>query len=64
MMFPLESNFATDGAPYKRPWLQFTPDGTMICSYCVDAKFFFLTGNQIDGFGCPAFEIGTTWIFF
>ena len=22
----------------KRPWLQFTPDGTMICSYCVDAK--------------------------
>ena len=30
----------------KRLWLQFTPDGTMICSYCVDAKFFFLTGNQ------------------
>ena len=22
----------------KQPWLQFTPDGTMICSYCVDAK--------------------------
>ena len=22
----------------KRPWLQFTPDGTMICCYCVDAK--------------------------
>ena len=22
----------------KRPWLQFTPDGTMICSYCVAAK--------------------------
>ena len=22
----------------NRPWLQFTPDGTMICSYCVDAK--------------------------
>ena len=22
----------------KRPWLPFTPDGTMICSYCVDAK--------------------------
>ena len=21
-------------------------------------------GNQIHGFGCPAFEIGTTWIFF
>ena len=21
-------------------------------------------GNQIPGFGCPAFEIGTTWIFF
>ena len=21
-------------------------------------------GNQIDGFGCLAFEIGTTWIFF
>ena len=20
--------------------------------------------NQIHGFGCPAFEIGTTWIFF
>ena len=25
----------------KQPWLQFTPDGTMICSYCGDAKFFF-----------------------
>ena len=24
----------------------------------------FLPGNQIHGFGCPAFEIGTTWIFF
>ena len=22
----------------KRPWLQFTPEGTMICSYCIDAK--------------------------
>ena len=22
----------------KCPWLQFTPDGTMICSYCIDAK--------------------------
>ena len=22
----------------KRPWLHFTPDGMMICSYCVDAK--------------------------
>ena len=21
----------------KRPWLQFTPDGTMICRYCVAA---------------------------
>ena len=21
-------------------------------------------GNQIHGFGCPASEIGTTWIFF
>ena len=21
-------------------------------------------GNQIHGFGCPAFEIGTTWLFF
>ena len=21
-------------------------------------------GNQIHGFGCPAFEIGTTWNFF
>ena len=83
----------------KRPWLQFTPDGTMICSYCVDAveskgkvnmllkalrrqkwMVFFSSalqcvgfstgqprihqGNQIHGFGCPAFEIGTTWIFF
>ena len=24
----------------------------------------FLPGNQIHGFGCPAFEIGKTWIFF
>ena len=22
----------------KRPWVQFTQDGKMICSYCVDAK--------------------------
>ena len=71
----------------KRPWLQFTPDGMMIYSYCVDAKIpetktEFVAGcksacvgfshgqprihqgNQIHGFGCPAFEIGTTWIFF
>ena len=24
----------------------------------------FLQGNQIHDFGCPAFEIGTTWVFF
>ena len=22
----------------KQPWLQFTPNGTMICSYCVGVK--------------------------
>ena len=38
--------------------------------YCVDANFFsngqpmIHQGNQIHGFGCPGFEIGTTWIFF
>ena len=33
----------------KQPWLQFTPDGTMICSYCVDAKFFFIRATKSMG---------------
>ena len=50
----------------KRPWLQFTPDGTMICSYCVDAKIPE-TKTEFVG-GCKSARIESVkkqkWMFF
>ena len=61
----LSETHATRQEPQKtwkdlRPWLQFTPNGMMIST----GQPRIHQGNQTHSFGCPAFEIGTTWIFF
>ena len=48
----------------REKWMVFFFSSALKCVGFFNGQPRIRQGNQIHGFGCPVFEIGTSWIFF